>query len=155
VRRASIRNVAVAAVAVWMIASIAACTDVHDYRGAWSGARVGDAPALHVGVADAATAQLAIDSIDKHGMSGTLTVDGLVDHASLESLAGAEADALAQLTFTGDPLRVYLAFADTSDGAGDVLVVIALFDQTRVELRVLRGGATPIYAIFALAAVPG
>ena len=37
------------------------------------------------------------------------------------------------------------------DGGGDALAVIALYDG-RVELRLLRGGAKPIYAIFSLAA---
>jgi hypothetical protein len=70
--------------------------------------------------------------------------------APFSSLAGAEADALAGMTFSGSPLRVYLAFAPIPDDAGDALAVIALYEDRRVEVRLLRGGSAPLYAIFAL-----
>jgi hypothetical protein len=127
-----------------------ACTDVRDFRGTWQGARVGDSPVLRVGAGDAAT--LAIDTIDAHGLTARLTVDGLVAETALTSLPGAEADALANMTFSGSPLRVYLAFAAISDGGGDALVLIALYDDQRVEVRLLRSGDRPLYAIFALKA---
>ena len=57
---------------------------------------------------------------------------------------------LAGVTFSGGPLRVYLAFAPVADAAGEALVVVALYDDHRVEVRVLRGGAAPLYGIFAL-----
>jgi len=134
--------------------ALAACTDVRDFRGAWHGPRVGDTAELHVGVAIDATATLAIDDIDKRGLAGTLTVDGVIDGAPIASLSSAEADALATMTWNGAPLRVYLAFAPAADGGGDALAVVALFDG-RIELRVLRGGAQPVYAIFSLTAAPG
>lgn len=132
------------------LVALAACTDVRDYRGDWAGPRVGDAPALAVGVAGDATARLTIEAVDRHGLAGRLSVDGLVDDAPIASLEGAEADALSSLTFAGSPLRVYLAFAPASDGGGDLLAVIALYDDARVELRLLRGGAAPVYALFAM-----
>ncbi len=129
---------------------LSACTDVRDFEGAWQGERVGDAPELRVGVAGDAVADLDLGTIDTHGLSGTLTVSGLVDAAAFASIEGAEADVLAGVTFAGSPLRVYLAFVPTSDGGGDALAVIALYDGDRCELRLLRGGATPVYAVFAL-----
>ncbi len=129
--------------------ALAACTDVRDYAGTWTGRRVGDAAPLRVGVGSDATATLAIDAIDKHGLAGALTVDGLVADAAVASVEGAEADVLAGMTFDGSPLRVYLAFIATTDGGGDVLAVIALH-EARIEVRLLRGGAAPIYAVFAL-----
>jgi hypothetical protein len=138
---------------VWVVVSIVVlggCTDLRTFRGAWHGPRVGDSPAVKVGVADDATALLTIDAIDSHGVRGTLNVSGLVAGAPFESLAGAEADALAQMTFDGDPLRVYLAFAPISDGGGAALAVIALYADHHVGLRLLRGGAAPLYAIFDL-----
>jgi hypothetical protein len=132
-----------------LLAALAACTDVRDFRGEWRGPRVGDDAALRVGVDPQASAILAIDSIDKQGLAGRLTVDGLAASAPLVSIRGAEADALAGVTWTGSPLRVYLAFVPASDGGGDLLAVIALFDR-RVEARLLRGGTKPVYAIFAL-----
>lgn len=134
---------------VWVVV-LAGCTDLRTFRGTWHGARVGDNPAVKVGVADDATALLTLDAIDSHGVRGTLTVSGLVSGAPFASLAGAEADALGQLTFDGDPLRVYLAFTPISDGGGDALAVIALYADHHVDLRLLRGGAAPLYAIFDL-----
>ncbi len=136
--------------AIVALALVAACTDVRDFRGSWHGPRVGDTPELAVGVAMNATATLTVHDIDKHGLAGNLAVDGVID-APIASISAAEADALASITFDGAPLRVYLAFAPTTDGGGDALAVIALYDG-RIELRLLRGGAKPIYAIFALAA---
>lgn len=127
-----------------------ACTDVRAYDGAWAGPRVGDAPELRAGLASDATATLQLDAIDRRGIAGRLSVDGIVDDAAIASVAGAEADALAELTFAGSPLRVYLAFAATTDGGGDALAMIALYDDDRVELRVLRGGDRPLYGVFAL-----
>jgi hypothetical protein len=127
------------------------CTDVRDFRGTWQGVRVGESSVLRVGAGDAAT--LAIDTIDAHGLTARLTVDGLLGETPLESLPGAEADALANMTFSGSPLRVYLAFAPIADGGGDALVLIALYDDQRVEVRLLRSGVRPLYAIFALKAV--
>jgi hypothetical protein len=126
------------------------CTDVRDFRGTWQGDRVGEAAVLRVGAGDAAT--LVIDSIDAHGLVARLAVPGLVDETQLDSLPGAEADALANMTFAGSPLRVYLAFAAIPDGGGDALVLIALYDDQRVEVRMLRSGTIPLYAIFALKA---
>ena len=135
--------------AIVALALVAACTDVRDFRGGWHGPRVGDTPELAVGVAMNATATLTVTDIDKHGLAGNLHVDGVID-APIASISAAEADALASITFDGAPLRVYLAFAPATDSGGDALAVIALYDG-RVELRLLRGGAKPIYAIFALA----
>ena len=137
-----------------LVLACAACNDVRQFRGAWSGPRVGDAPVLDVGIGSDATATLTIDTIDTHGFAGHLTIPGLVDAAAITSLPGAEADVLSEISFTGSPLRVYLAFADASDGAGQLFVVTALYDDHRIEVRVLRGGTAPVYAIFALAEGP-
>jgi hypothetical protein len=137
------------AVAFVIVAALGACTDLRDFHRTWQGARVGADPVLHVGADGATTATLTVDEVDQHGLAGHLTIAGLAD-APLASLPGAEADALASTTFDGAPLRVYLAFVPTTDGGGDALAVIALYDE-RIELRVLRGGALPIYAIYALA----
>lgn len=130
--------------------ALAGCSDLQDYRGSWSGARVGTNPVLRIGAPTAAAATLDITELDKAGLQGTIEIADLVDQASFSSIAGAEADALGGMTFTGSPLRVYLAFVAMPDGAGDALAVIALYDEHRVELRMLRGGTTPLYAIYAL-----
>ena len=136
--------------AVWVLAALClvACNDLRDFRGTWSGSRVGDAPALRVGAGE--TAHLAIDGIDAHGVQGRLAIDGLLPETAFVSIEGAEADVLANITFSGSPLRVYLAFVPIPDLGGEAFVVIALYDDRRVQVRVLRGGTQPLYAIFAL-----
>jgi hypothetical protein len=136
--------------ATLLLVLVAACTNLEDFRGSWHGPRVGSAAVLHVGVAEEADATLSIDSVDKHGMSGTLAIDGLVPATAVTSIDGAEADVLAGISFEGAPLRVYLSFVDVPDNNGQAFALIALYDDKRVEVRVLRGGTAPIYAIFTL-----
>ena len=135
--------------ATLVLVVLAACTDLREFRGSWSGPRVGDAAELKVGVSDA-TAVLDIDQIDSHGLVGRLSVSGLLPATPITSLAGAEADELAGMTFTGGPLRVYLAFVPVPDGGGEALAVVALYEDRRISVRLLRGGTAPLYGIFAL-----
>ncbi|MBK9034153.1 MAG: hypothetical protein IPL61_23310 [Myxococcales bacterium] len=139
-----------ARLAVVALITLTACTDVRDFDGAWAGPRVGDTPVVRVGVAGDATARLTIATVDRFGLTGTLEVTGLCAAAAVTPLPGAEADRLASLTFDGAPLRVYLSLVATVDGGGDALAVIALFDDGRIEVRLIRGGGQPVYAIFDL-----
>jgi hypothetical protein len=135
--------------ATLVLLTLLGCNDLREFRGDWRGPRVGDAAALRVGVGDGA-ATLSIDQIDGHGLVARLAVEGLLPEAPITSLAGAEADALAGITFGGAPLRVYLAFVAMPDAGGEALVVVALYDDRRIEVRLLRGGTAPLYGIFAL-----
>jgi hypothetical protein len=133
-----------------VIAAIAGCNDLRDFRGVWDGPRVGTADVVKVGAPQATSATLYVDEIDTHGLHGTISIQGLVDDAPVATIEGAEADALAGITFSGEPVRVYLAFVGLADGRGDALALIALYDHRRIEVRVLRGGIDPIYAIYAM-----
>ena len=139
---------------VCCVALLGACNDLRDFRGSWDGHRVGDAPVLRVGVTATARATLQVEDVDTHGLHARLAIDGVLPATEILSLEGAEADALAGMTFAGSPLRVFLAFAPMPDGAGDALVVIGLFDDRRIDLRIMRQGSSPLYAIFALAEHP-
>src|SRR5688500_11765689 len=119
-----VASITVMGTAVAAVILVGACNDLRDFRGAWTGPRVGDAAPLRVGVADTATASLDIASVDLHGLAGRLTVDGLVTAAAFEPVAGAEADVLAGLTYDGGPLRVYLGFVPVDDGAGTATAVV-------------------------------
>jgi hypothetical protein len=136
--------------AITFAVGMVACNDLRDFRGLWQGPRIGDDAAVRVGVSDDAAAELSIEAIDSHGLTGTLAISGLVPTTSLKPIAGAEADVLAGMTFTGGPLRVYLAFVAAADPGGDVMAMIALYDDRRIEVRILRGGTVPVYAIFSL-----
>ncbi|HEY1558173.1 MAG TPA: hypothetical protein VGF94_25270 [Kofleriaceae bacterium] len=135
---------------VLALCSLAACNDVREFRGTWSGPRVGTASVLRVGLADSATATLVIEQIDTHGFSGTVSIDGVATAVPVASMPAAEADVLAGTTWSGSPLRVYFGFFTVPDGHGDALALVALYDDRRVELRVLRSGVLPLYGIFAL-----
>ena len=140
------------------VLALAACSDLRDYRGEWRGVRIGDAAAVRVGVTDTATAALAIEDIDGHGLRGTLEVDALVAAGTpFASLDGAEADALANLTIDG-AIRVYLGFVPIVDGAGDAFAFVGLYGdgrgERRVDLRLMRSGPTPLYGIFELSEAP-
>jgi hypothetical protein len=146
-RMAGRRALFLASIVVW---ALAACTDVRDFEGVWHGPRIGSSPVVTVGVGSNATATLTIVTVDDHGLSAGLAVDGVMAGSTFVSVPGAEADALAATTFTGSPLRVYFAFADVDDGDGQALVLVALFQSRRVDIRVLRGGNSPIYGVFTL-----
>jgi hypothetical protein len=140
-------------VATLVLATVLAvgCNDLRDFRGTWRGPHVGDDPALNVGVVGDVQAVLGIDTIDAHGIKASLSVDNLVSNQIFTPVPGAEADVLAGMSFAGSPLRVYLGFVPTVDGMGDALAIVALYQDRRIEVRLLRGGSSPIYAIFALA----
>ena len=157
VRRRCYRQVVRWATLVLLV--LVACSDLRDFQGPWSGPRVGDARrqgqpdvnVLALNVPDS-KATLWIDRIDSHGLVARLGVNGLLPETALTSIPGAEADVLSGITFSGAPLRVYLAFVPVPDGGGDALAIIALYDDHRVEVRLLRGGSTPLYGIYALTA---
>lgn len=130
------------------------CLDVRDFEGTWTGQRVGESDVLRRGFADNATATLAIEHADLRDMDARLTIAGVLDSAVVAPISGAEADVLSSMTFEGSPARVFLAFASTVDGGGDALVMIALYNDPRVDVRVMRGGDMPLYGIFSLRSGP-
>lgn len=136
---------------ITLLVALGACTDVRDFEGRWSGTRVGEAAPLRVGHDDTVGAELVIERASLSDFRARLTTaDGRFTDAVIEPIQGAEADVLAHATFDGSPARVFMAFASTGDGGGDALVIVALYDDPRVEVRVLRGGPTPLYGIFLL-----
>lgn len=130
------------------LAAALGCGDLREFHGTWRGPRVGADPALLVGALGDGVVQLTIAKVDRNGLHGRVQIAGVVD-SPIDSIPGAEADVLAGMTFDGSPLRVYLAFAEFRP-TGSALVVISLYDDHRVELRLIRGSESPIYAIFAL-----
>lgn len=128
----------------------AGCLDVRDFEGTWSGQRVGESDQLKQGFDDDATALLSIDDIDLRSLNARLTMDNLFENAVVTPIPGAEADVLTSMSFDGSPQRVFMAFVQTTDGDGDAMVMVALYDDPRVVVRVMRGGTSPLYGIFSL-----
>jgi len=135
--------------ATFVLLTLVACNDLREFRGTWQGPRVGASP-VQAAIADHTSATLTIDAITSHTLAARLAIDGVLPETPIASLPQVEADALADITFGGNPLRVYLAFVAMPDGGGEALVVVALYDDRRVEVRLLRGGANALYGIFAL-----
>lgn len=131
---------------------VTACTDVRDFDGAWSGSRVGDDDVLRVGFAASASATLVVDSVDLGSIRGTLTTSGdEFAGASIQELPSAEADILSELTFaSGQPARVFVTLVGANDGGGAATAFISLHREDRIELRLIRGGPSPLYGIFFL-----
>ena len=101
-------------------------------------------PTVLIGIADAGAvskATLAIDGITSHTLAARFSIPGILPETAIATMPQAEADVLSDITFAGAPLKVYLAFAPMPDGGGDALVVVALYDDRRVEVRLVRGGA--------------
>lgn len=130
---------------------MSACTDVREFRGVWQGERVGADTVLLVGMEPRTMATLTIDELDLTSLTAHLTTSGdeFVD-SFIQPIAGAEADLLADLELADSSARVFLSFVTPADGGQDALAMIALYDDERVVLRLLRGGPDPLYAIFPL-----
>ena len=134
-----------------VVLSLTGCDDLRGFEGQWSGVRAGSAQPLLVGLSAQTTARLVIDEATGDSFRARLTIgEDVVREAAIQPIPGAEADALKHLSFDGSPARVYLAHAATNDGGGDLLLVISLHSEGRVELRAIRGGQAPIYALFVL-----
>jgi hypothetical protein len=145
------RGFAALFMAASVVPSAAGCLDLRDFEGTWAGDRVGEAPELRVGMTDDASATLVIEEADLRSLRARLTVDNdVIDNALIQPIPGTQADVLAGITFDGAPSRVYLAFCETTDGGGDAMIFVALYNDERVEVRVLRGGSQPLYGIFVL-----
>ena len=139
-----------------LLTFVIGCTDVRDFEGTWAGPRVGEAEVLRTGFEANATATLEIERVDLGKLRGALTITGTTSSedvfaaAPIQELPAAEADVLSELTFTsGQPARVFVTLVPTSDG-DDAMAFVSLHREDRVELRVLRGGNSPLYGIFYL-----
>ncbi len=133
-----------------LVSAAFACVDAGDYEGVWVGEAAGEGETRE-GFERGDALEVEIMEADLGDLRAEISSsDGLFEDEPIEPIPGAEQDALADITFPGSPLRVFLAFADTTDGEGPALVVLALYGDPSVEVRILRGGAAPLYGIFSL-----
>jgi hypothetical protein len=143
----------------------AGCVDLASFAGSWQGSVAADSGGgLLVGLEPGTSAELEISAVDRQTLAALLTTsDGRFLAARLQPVVRAQADVLSEMTFSGAPLRSYLAFVDpTSEPAvgpeeqpgsctepRPMLAVVSLYGD-RVELRLIRG-ADEVYALFSMA----
>lgn len=139
--------------------SLGGCVDLRAFGGSWSGPIV-EEPAIRQGFsADVEVDPLELSDVSLDGLSAKLTTsDDKFDATRLIPVTRAGNDALASLTFDGDPLRSYLLYAHVEDSdhssstsssaARTALVLVSLFSDDRVELRILRSNS--LYGVFRL-----
>jgi hypothetical protein len=139
-----------------LVATLASgCLDIRSFEGTWSGPRVGDDPTLNMGFGESSGATLVIDEIDSLNLRATLTTQGdEFTGAAIRPIPAVEADALGGLSFDGSPERVFMSFAEPNDGLADAIAVIAIYNDDRVEVRIMRGNPAPLYGVFTLERTP-
>lgn len=134
-----------------IVALTAGCVDVRNFADRWEGPILAE-PSIRQGFAEETqVAPLVLDNVTLQGLTAELTTsDGRFSQTPLSRITKAAGDALASLSFDGDPLRTYLLFGrpERDADAGSALVVISLFGDDRVELRVLRDNA--LFGVFDL-----
>jgi hypothetical protein len=132
-------------------ATASACVDVRNFADRWEGPILAE-PSVRQGFAeDTRVAPLVLDDVTLQGLTAELTTsDGTFGQTPLTRITKAAGDALASVSFDGDPLRTYLLFARpaTDPEAGSALIVVSLFGDDHVELRVLRDNA--LFGVFDL-----
>ncbi len=91
---------------------------------------------------------------DQYGMGGPgllQTSDGRFVNAPLEPITQLPHDHLSKLDFPGGRLRSYMFFAnETGLDKAYAIVIISLMEDTKIEVRIIRGGNDPLYGVFSL-----
>lgn len=127
------------------------CVDVRDFAGRWTGGVVAE-PEVRQGFTEETRVDpLELDNVDLQGITATLTTsDGKFASTPLSEVRKFSSDALASMTFDGNPLRSFLLFGalEQEDPGCSALVVVSLFGDDHVELRVLRGN--DLFGVFRL-----
>ena len=118
----------------------AGCQDLGGFVGTWEGQVVAD-PLVRAGVAGEAPVTLRLDRLDRLGLAGALRLAGR--DSTLRPLPRATSDLLGHLELPDRPLQSYLLVAPLDDG--DALAVVSLYDQPRIDLRLLRSDT--LYAV--------
>lgn len=144
----------------WLALVAPGCVDIRAFEGSWRGSIIAE-PAVRQGfAADAEVTALELRNVTLQGLRGRLTTsDGKFDDTSLMRINKTASDALASLSFEGDPLRSYLMFGPVNEttapmvpDAGPALLVVSFFADDHAELRILRGN--DLFGVFYLLRAP-
>jgi hypothetical protein len=129
---------------------VAGCVDIRDFEGRWRGSVVTE-PAVRDGFTEEARVDpLLLSNVDLQGLTATLTTsDGRFTDTLLTAVNKFSSDTLASMTFDGNPMRSFLLFGTPAGEEGcSALVVISLFADDHVELRIIRDN--DLFGIFSL-----
>ena len=138
------------ALLVVLAVTTGACVDVRNFAGSWTGKVVSE-EAVRQGFAADARLDLTLDSVGLQSVSATATLsDGRFKATRLQRVVKFSNDALASLSFDGNPLRSYLLYSplETDPGGWPANVVVSLFGDDHIEMRVLRGN--DLFGVFLL-----
>ena len=128
-----------------------ACLDVREFQGSWSGSIIAE-EALRQGFADTVKVDpLVLSNVDLLKLSATLTTsDGKFKETTLTRVTRFTADTLASMSFDTSPVRSYLHYAPLASEkqGGDAMVLISLFGDEHVEVRIIRGN--DLFGVFSL-----
>ncbi len=127
----------------------AGCVDMRAFEGRWTGSIVAEAAVRQGFSEDARVELLELSNVRLQGLTAQLTTsDGKFDRTTLSRITKAAGDALASLSFDGDPLRSYLLFAKPADADQAALMVLSMFGDEHIELRVISGNE--LFGVFYL-----
>jgi hypothetical protein len=140
-----------AVLTVATLATTSACVDVRGFAGRWEGPASSE-KALLQGFGPGVTVKpLEVEDITLTEVQAVFTTDdGTFSNTRLEPIDRLTGDALSSITFDGAPLRTYMLFADLAaePSADAAWVVLSLFGDNRIELRVMR--RNDLFAVFQL-----
>lgn len=127
------------------------CLDVRDFEGSWSGDIISEASVRQGFTAAARVDELELSQVDLNRLSATLTTsDGKFKNSRLTRVIRYTADPMASMSFDSNPVRSYLHFAPLANETRgcDAMVLISLFGDQHVEMRVIRGN--DLFGVFKL-----
>jgi hypothetical protein len=139
------------ALVVFSLAAMSGCTDLRSYAGRWSGSVVSEEAVRQGFAMDTLADPLELSNVDLQGLTASLTLsDGKFQETRLTRVIRFSSDSMASLSFEGSPLRSYLLFAplESEPTGWPASVVISLFADDHVELRIIRGN--DLFGVFYL-----
>lgn len=136
---------------VLLPACLAGCLDVRSFEGSWSGAVISEDLVRQGFAAGTRVDPLVLKDVNLHRLSASLTTsDSKFNDSRLTRVTKFTNDTLSGLSFEGDDVRTYLFYGDlASETKGcAATVLISLFSDDHVELRVIRGN--DLFGVFHL-----
>ena len=136
---------------VGLVLAVPGCLDVRDFEGTWSGPILSDEMLRQGFTTSARVSSLELSNVDLNGVTASLTTnDGRFSATPLTRVSKFSSDMMASLTFDGQPVRTFLHFAPLANETAScpATVLIILFSEPRVEVRIIRGNE--LFGVFRL-----